>query len=239
MGCGSGEVTAEIARLVGPDGIVVGVDSSEDMIARARETTMLPDTHLIVGDVQEKLFLGELPSDLVGKCDKIFSSATLHWCSRDPLAVLVNVHHLLKGDGLFVAEMGGRGNISGVRDALHTALRKRGLDPVARDPWFYPTPDQYMGLLKSASLVPLRVSLHPRVTPFADLAGWIRLFGAKFLEGIKSEDEPELVNEVVESCRESGTCHWDEEKKLWYLDYVRLRIVAVKAQDHDESEAKE
>lgn len=72
---------------------------------------MLPDTHLIVGDIQDKKFLGELPSDLVGKWDKIFSTATLHWCSRDPLAVLVNVHHLLKGGGLFVAEMGGRGNI--------------------------------------------------------------------------------------------------------------------------------
>jgi tRNA A58 N-methylase Trm61 len=32
LGCGSGEVTAEIARLVGPDGIVAGVDSSEDMV---------------------------------------------------------------------------------------------------------------------------------------------------------------------------------------------------------------
>ncbi|KAI0274277.1 S-adenosyl-L-methionine-dependent methyltransferase [Russula aff. rugulosa BPL654] len=232
LGCGSGEVTAEIAHLVGPDGIVAGVDSSEDMIARARETTMFPDTHLIVGDIQDRTFLGELPSDLVGKCDKIFSSATLHWCSRDPLAVLVNVHHLLKGGGLFVAEMGGRGNIAGVRDALHTALHKRGIDPVARDPWFYPTPDQYIGLLRSAGLVPLRVSLHPRATPFADLAGWIRLFGGKFLEGINSEDELELVNEVVASCRESGACHWDEEKKLWYLDYVRLRIVAMKAQDH-------
>lgn len=215
---------------------------------------MFPNTHLIVGDIQDRKFLGELPSDLVGKCDKIFSSATLHWCSKDPLAVLVNVHQLLKEGGLFVAEMGGKGNVAGmtpspdiseamaaeyafyglgVRDAIHTALRKRGIDPVARDPWFYPTPDEYIGLLRSASLVPLQATLHPRATPFADLAGWIRLFGGKFLEGIKSEDEPEFVNEVVASCRESGTCHWDEEKQLWYLDYVRLRIVAAKVQDHE------
>ncbi len=32
LGCGSGEVTAEIARVVRPDGIVVGVDSSHDMV---------------------------------------------------------------------------------------------------------------------------------------------------------------------------------------------------------------
>ena len=30
--CGSGEVTAEIARLVGPQGMVVGVDTSESMV---------------------------------------------------------------------------------------------------------------------------------------------------------------------------------------------------------------
>jgi tRNA A58 N-methylase Trm61 len=32
LGCGSGEVTAKIARLVGPDGIIAGVDLSEDMV---------------------------------------------------------------------------------------------------------------------------------------------------------------------------------------------------------------
>lgn len=32
LGCGSGEVTVKIACLVRPDGIVVGVDSSEDMV---------------------------------------------------------------------------------------------------------------------------------------------------------------------------------------------------------------
>ena len=32
LGCGSGEVTAEIAGMVNPDGMVVGVDSSEDMV---------------------------------------------------------------------------------------------------------------------------------------------------------------------------------------------------------------
>jgi len=229
LGCGSGEVTIEIERLVGPEGIVAGVDLSESMIARARKTTMLPDTHLIVGDIQGREFLKELPPDFVGNCDKIFSNATLHWCSRDPLAVLANVHKILKGGGLFVAEMGGHGNIAGIRNSLHAALCKRGMDPVVRDPWFFPTPEEYMELLRSANLEPLRVSLHPRPTPFADLAGWIRLFGRHFLEGMGSEDKQEFVDEVVASCRESSRCRWDEEKKLWYLDYVRLRVVAVKA----------
>ncbi len=34
LGCGSGEVTAEIMRLVEPEGAVVGVDFSESMVDR-------------------------------------------------------------------------------------------------------------------------------------------------------------------------------------------------------------
>jgi SAM-dependent methyltransferase len=79
---------------------------------------MLPDTHLIVGDIQDRKFLEELPPGMVGKCDKIFSNAALHWCSKDPLAVLVNAYNLLKGGGLFVAEMGGHGNIAGTTPNL-------------------------------------------------------------------------------------------------------------------------
>jgi len=33
LGCGSGEVTIEIKRLVGPEGIVAGVDLSESMVS--------------------------------------------------------------------------------------------------------------------------------------------------------------------------------------------------------------
>ncbi|KAI9443058.1 S-adenosyl-L-methionine-dependent methyltransferase [Lactarius indigo] len=232
FGCGSGEVTAEIARLVGPQGMVVGVDTSESMIAKARETTKLPDTLLIKCDIQAPQLLEELPPDFVGRCDKIFSNAVLHWCSRDPLGVLANVRRVLKAGGLFVAEMGGHGNVADVRNALHDALLKRGIDPVARDPWFFPTPDQYTQLLKSANLHPLSVTLHPRETPIADLAGWIRLFcGHNFLEGIEPEDEQEIICEVVATCRKADRCRWDEQKKLWYLDYVRLRVTATKVGD--------
>jgi len=124
----------------------------------------------------------------------------------------------------------------GIRDSLHAVLRERGMDPVARDPWFFPTPEEYTELLRSANLEPLSVSLHPRPTPFADLAGWIRLFGRHFLEGMGSDDEQEFVDKVVANCQESGRCHWDEEKKLWHLDYVRLRVVAVKAGIHGDSQ---
>lgn len=129
FGCGNGEVTAEIARLVGPEGMVVGVDTSESMvsratasgdarkltiqqIAKARETIKSLDTVLIKCDIQAPQLLEVLPPDFVGKCDKIFSNAALHWCHRDPLGVLTNARKILKVGGLFVAEMGGHGNVA-------------------------------------------------------------------------------------------------------------------------------
>lgn len=110
-------------------------------------------------------------------------------------------------------------------------MLKRGIDSVARDPWFFPTPDQYKHLLKSANLHPLTIVLQPRETPIADLADWVRLFcGHTFLEGIEPEEEQEIIREVVATCRNAGRCRWDEQKKLWYLDYVRLRVTAVKVE---------
>ena len=76
---------------------------------------MIPDTHLIVADIQGREILERLPPDFVGKCNKVFSNAVLHWCSKNPLAVLVNVHKILEGGGVFVAEMGGHGNIASTK----------------------------------------------------------------------------------------------------------------------------
>lgn len=190
------------------------------------------ETLFIKYDIQSPQLLEKLPPDIVGKCDKIFSNAALHWCSRDPLSVLVNARKILKVGGLFVAEMGGYGNVADVRNALNAALLKRGIDPVARNPWFFPTPDQYTQVLKSVNIHPLNVVLQPRETPVVDLADWIRFFcGHNFLEGIEAEDEQEIVREVVATCRKAGRCRWDEQKKLWYLDYVRLRVTATKVDE--------
>jgi hypothetical protein len=116
----------------------------------------------------------------------------------------------------------------GVRDALHATLRKRGIDPVARDPWFFPTPDEYTELLRLTDFRPFYAALHPRATPVADLWGWIRLFGRPFLEGVGPEEEQAFVSEVVEVCRKSGAWRLDRDGKSWELEYVRLRILAVK-----------
>lgn len=38
----------------------------------------------------------------------------------------------------------------GIRAALHQALLRRGIDPTAFDPWFFPSAAHYRSLLESA-----------------------------------------------------------------------------------------
>ena len=47
LGCGSGEVTAEIMRLVEPEGVVVGVDLSESMVGHHRPLILRLDADIM------------------------------------------------------------------------------------------------------------------------------------------------------------------------------------------------
>src|SRR5690242_2945608 len=84
LGCGDGKVTAEIAGAV-PQGTVIGVDSSPEMIAFAREafpSTRFPQLQFHCMDVRS------LQLDSI--FDVVFSNAALHWVD-DHLKVLRGV----------------------------------------------------------------------------------------------------------------------------------------------------
>jgi SAM-dependent methyltransferase len=59
VACGTGAFTRHFGRLVGRDGLAVGIDVSETMLARAGETTAraaLPQVGFVRGDAQEPTF---------------------------------------------------------------------------------------------------------------------------------------------------------------------------------------
>lgn len=96
----------------------------------------------------------QLPSDLAKEhsFDAVFTNATLHWCKRDPAAVLDGVKRALKKTKKettsgklprFVGEFGGFLNVTGVRSHLHQVMREKGIDPSPLDPWYFPTDAEY------------------------------------------------------------------------------------------------
>lgn len=43
--------------------------------------------------------------------------------------------------------------MAAVRVAMHAALWRRGVDPLAVDPWYFPTPLEYRRLLEAVSVL--------------------------------------------------------------------------------------
>ncbi|KAG1149052.1 hypothetical protein G6F37_001549 [Rhizopus arrhizus] len=158
--------------------------------------------------------------------DAVFSNATLHWLSRDPVKAIKSIHHTLKPGGRFVAEFGGFMNCAEIHTALIAALNKRGLDGQSYSPWFFPSAEQYSRMLTENGFQVRSVELVPRLTELnTDITGWIETFGFAFLEALNSDAErEEAVKEIQEYLK---LAHQREDGK-WFIFYNRLRVVAIK-----------
>jgi trans-aconitate 2-methyltransferase len=100
-GCGSGRVTAELAKRV-PEGSLIAVDGSEAMVAKARERLGDGATYLVAD-------LAELELD--EPVDLIFSTATFHWI-LDHDRLFRHLQAALKPGGRLIAQCGGEDNIA-------------------------------------------------------------------------------------------------------------------------------
>ncbi|HEX8893277.1 MAG TPA: methyltransferase domain-containing protein, partial [Terriglobales bacterium] len=135
VGCGTGQLTAEIAK---SGAEVIGVDQSREMVAAAKAN--YPEQHFEVADVATTQY--------VGKFDAVFSNATLHWV-RNQRGAIAAIARALKPGGRFVFEMGGRGNIEQIWKAALQALAEMGVaNPEKLSPWFYPSIGEYAPMLE-------------------------------------------------------------------------------------------
>ncbi len=209
LGCGDGVLTEKIAAA---GARVVGVDSSADQIAAARARGL--DARVADGQAL----------DFEAAFDGVVSNAALHWM-RAPDAVIEGVWRALKPGGRFVGEMGGAGNVAGVTAALIAALERRGIDGQAANPWFFPTPGDYAGRLRSRGFQVVHMDLFERPTPLpGELGGWLETFAESFLFCLPADERPVLIAEVTEAL--AGQLR--DEQGRWNVDYVRLRFAARK-----------
>ena len=212
LGCGTGHLSARIATS-GAD--VVGIDSSTEMIAQARDR--YPDPEFIHADARTVAF--EEPFDAV------FSNAALHWIPEQD-AVLESVAAALVPGGRFVAELGGAGNVAAIVEAVREVAADGGYEVTS--PWYFPTIGEYAARMESHGLETRYASLFERPTELEDgangLANWLDMFGDSLLSPIPERERPELIDAVEDRLRED---HYREG--TWIADYRRLRVVAVKA----------
>lgn len=162
LGCGTGRSTAELAERV-PRGLVVAVDRSAAMIARAaRELAPHRHVHLVRADAAALPFAGVF--------DVVFSSATFHWI-RDHDALFRSIFLALRPGGRLIAQCGGGPNLERLLDraarlAASPAFRAAFTDWV--DPWYFATSEDTARRLRAAGFVDVETGLEPAPTSFAD-----------------------------------------------------------------------
>ena len=213
LGCGDGELTAQLAAR---GCRVLGVDRSAEFVAAARQrglTALQADARHLAG-----------PELAAGSFDAVFSNAVLHWIP-DAAAVIAGVRRVLRPGGRFVGEFGGAGNIAAVREALHGALRRRGIDAAARDPWYFPTDGEYRRLLEAHGFEVAEIRLFRRPTPVpGSLTEWMHTFAAAFLDPLDRQARQQVEEEVTAAAAPALR----GADGAWTVDYVRLRFRAVR-----------
>lgn len=151
LGCGTGR-DAELLLNALPDGRVVGVDGSEQMLAQLRHRLAgrMDRVAVVRADLREPLLLAQ-------PVDAALSVATLHWLP-DHDVVFHSVAAALRPGGRFVAEAGGTGNIARVRAAVRTIA---GSDIDGGSWWNFAGIEQTAHRLQRAGFTDITVELVP------------------------------------------------------------------------------
>ena len=213
VGCGTGHLTARIAES-GAD--VLGIDASESMVGQARSN--YPHLRFEVLDALEM--------NLGPEFDAVFSNAVLHWITEPDVAAS-GILNALKPGGRFVAEFGGKGNISTIVEAVHSARESMGVRSIDRQPWYFPSAREYAALLERLGFRVAYSRLFDRPTRLGEgdgtMTAWLQMFGEPLLNDL-TESERDAVCSIAEGDLRATLL----DDGAWLADYVRLRVMAEK-----------
>lgn len=210
-GCGSGRVTAKLLERL-PNGRVLCVDASEQMIEKAREA---------LGDRADYLIADLSELEVPERVDVIFSTATFHWV-LDHDRLFSRLHAALKPGGRLVAQCGGEGNV---------AKHARAIVEVATRPEFI---DHFQGLEMMWNFAPADATEERlREAGFADVRCWLE---DKPVQPENPYDftttvtmGPHLSRLPEELRRQFAEAVLEVEDDPLVLNYVRLNMDATRA----------
>jgi trans-aconitate methyltransferase len=207
LGCGDGRLTKALQDI---GCVVTGVDYSDNLVEAAK--TLGVNAYQM--DAHHLTFNNEF--------DAVFSNAALHWMTEAE-KVIAGVKRALKPKGRFVGEFGGHGNIQSILDALQIALKERGINLADVNPWYFPTVEEYKGLLEQAGFRVDTIELIPRPTPLpTDILGWLEVFANGFTNRLPESDQSAFLQRLMTLLAPT----LQKEDGSWYVDYVRLRFAA-------------
>ena len=176
VGCGNGKTTAEIAARI-PQGSVVGVDASADMIAfAANHGAVHPNLQFAVADARQLPYQDEF--------DLVVSFNALHWIPQQDLA-LRSIHSALKRDGLAQLRLVPKGERKSLEDVLEET---RLCSPWAgyfrsfHDPYLRLTPEQYGALAERNGFKVAATRVAAKSWDFLSRSAFMAFGGVTFVE---------------------------------------------------------
>lgn len=216
IGCGTGRVTAELARLV-PAGRVVGVDRSLNMLQAAATwlAEQAPGTGLVLADATALPFARAF--------DIVFSAATFHWV-RDHAALFRSIVTALRPGGRLVAQCGGGPNLALLLARVDRLVRER-FAPYFEDwhePWYFADVESTRQRLAAAGFVDVEVWLEEAPTTFTGPSEFSEFVATvcvrHHLDRLPREDRASFVREL--------TIEAAADPRPFTLDYWRLNLSA-------------
>jgi trans-aconitate methyltransferase len=220
IGCGDGKITKVIADSV-PAGRVIGMDSSEDMIALAQETYQheKPTLDFTHGDASNLPYRNDF--------DLVFSNACLHWI-KDHRPVLKGIADALRPGGRALLQMGGKGNVQTVQAMVRTVCERDHWKSYFEgfvSPHYFHGDDDYAVWLTEAGLSASRLLLIPKdmVHTPEEFEGWFRSTWPAHIQCVPEPDQPAFIKECMEQYRETNPL---QEDGCFHTPVVRLEVYA-------------
>ena len=226
IGCGDGKITAHISQLV-PDGSVLGIDISADMISFARRrypSDTFRNLRFEHGDALDLRFLEEF--------DIVVSFACLHWI-RDHLSVLRGICRSLVPGGRMLIQCGGRGNAAQLLEITSEVIMEERFAPYFMDfefPYFFYTPADYERWIPAAGLQIVSLKLIPKDMVHSGrdaLEGFIRSTWHPYLQRIPAELRPALVQDIAGRYID----RYSSPEGMIHVRMMRLQALAEKLQE--------
>ena len=210
VGCGTGALTGDIAEFADE---VIGIDVSEEMIKKAKQT--YPHLNLMVMDARrlewEEYF------------DAVFSNAVFHFI-KDQASLLDSTFKVLKNEGYLVCEFGAKGNIADILFEIERVLGNR--EKTFENRFYYPSSDEYAALLVKNGFILEEIAEYDIRTPLAGQNGlrdWINVVFSLEMEWFDALEREIVLEELENSLRKT---HYDNGS--WFILNRRLRVIAQK-----------
>jgi trans-aconitate 2-methyltransferase len=224
LGCGNGKVTAEIAARL-PEGSVVGVDSSAEMIAFAAShfaPRVRPNLRFETADIRQLHFQQEF--------DLVVSFNALHWIPQQDVA-LGSIRSAMKANGsaqLRLVPAGKRKSLENVIE--ETRLSPRWVDYFHEfhDPYLHLTPEQYGALAERNGLRVSHLHTQDKAWDFTSRAAFEAFGSVTFVEWTRVLPEGErvaFVTDVLDRYRLVAATQPGEENtfKFYQMDITLSR----------------